>query len=188
MRFQNYPYSLRSVRADGVNFIVTGLPATLVGGPFPTRLWPNWSLLAHQGFSHVVCLASTEPETRYRPDAGNFSWLAKVSLKSPGEILDAVCHPPNGRLFPVTPNALDELMAIARQVLSVSWARQGVCVHCEYGIERTSLLIGTILILTGADPDETTRRFCIVHSEMGAASPQLATDLRSLFWKVALSK
>ena len=181
----------------GINFIILGFPCLLHGGAFPTRLWPVWAKEHDNGFRHIVCLASTEPERRYDPILAGIGWLAKVNLPSPEALALALrtneCRDDSTdseQLVNITPALvdMDEIKRIARLILHALIDGEGVWVHCEHGVERTSLMLGAVLVLSGEDPDETTRKLCVIHSEMGVSSSQLATDLRCLLRHIAKSK
>ena len=181
----------------GSHFIVLGFPGSLVGGAFPNRLWPVWTQEHDNGVRHIVCLASTEPECRYDPILAGIDWLAKVNLPSP-EAIALELRSKGGadnltvieRLVSHYPAIADieEIKRIARLILHALIDRKGVWVHCEQGVNRTSLMLGAVLVMSGEDPDETTRKLCMVHSKMGVASSQLAVDLRYLLRHIARSK
>jgi hypothetical protein len=179
------PFSLRPAKTAGLNYLVHGLPAPLAGAPFPTRLWPDWAELKRAGFRHIVCLASTTPENRYDPGVTGLTWLAKCDLQSPATYREA------GSLMPrqsdaASANAISEILVIARKVLAVLWAGEGVLIHCEFGIERTGMLVGVVLVLHGADPEEVAERLGVVLDSDGLEGPSFSATLRALLWDVAL--
>jgi protein tyrosine/serine phosphatase len=179
------PFSLHPATTAGLHYLVHGLPAPLAGAPFPTRLWPDWLELKRAGFRHIVCLASTTPENRYDPGVTGLTWLAKCDLQTSATYCEAApLMPLESRA--ASANAMDEIVAIARKVLSALWAGEGVLIHCEFGIERTGLLVGVVLVLHGADPKEVTDRLGVVLDSDGLEGPNFSATHRALFWHVAL--
>lgn len=179
------PFSIRPAKTAGLNYLVHGLPAPLAGAPFPTRLWPDWAEMKKAGFRHIVCLASTTPEARYDPGVTGLTWLAKCDLPSPAtyrEVAPLMPHEPSA----AGANAFDEALVIAKKVLSALWAGEGVFIHCEFGIERTGLLVGIVLVLHGADPKEVADRLGVVLDSDGPEGPSFSATLGALLRHVAL--
>lgn len=180
-----HAFSLRAANTQGLNYFVHGLPAPLAGAPFPTRLWPDWAELQRAGFKHIVCLASTTPENRYDPGVMGLTWLAKCSLPSPATCLDDA-QLVTGEPRATNGKATQEILTVARTVLSALWAGEGVLIHCEFGIERTGLLVGVVLVLNGADPDKVADKLGVVLDSDGLEGPTFAAILRAMLWHVAL--
>ena len=106
------------------------------------------------GIEHVVCLASTEPERRYDLWPHGLDWLAKVNCLGPIDLADALCPTDQSPTSTGSEFARQEaqrdwnvIQDIARRVLLSCLSGKGVLVHCEYGVERTGLLIALVLCL-----------------------------------------
>lgn len=117
--------------ADG--YEVGGLPARLLGVPFPSAAFFQEEPLA--GVHWVVCLSSEQPERRYDPTPLQF--LRRVRLDSPFSGQAAACS----AVADLATTISDELQA-----------GHGVVVHCDLGIERTGSVIGTVLARHGVAP------------------------------------
>lgn len=117
--------------ADG--YEVGGLPARLIGVPFPSTAFFQEEPLA--GIRWVVCLSSEQPERRYDPAPLQF--LRRVRLDSPFSGQAAACAA-----------VADLATAISLELR----AGHGVVVHCDMGIERTGSVIGTVLARQGVAP------------------------------------
>lgn len=154
------PFSVRSATEPGLHLRVEGFPAPLVGGPFPNRHQPDWQVLRRAEVRYLVCLASTQPEMRYDPLPAGMSWLVKADLPEIADLAEPVesnTHDlaDTGRGNEVAAktrrDSRAELLRIAHRILAVLWSGEGVMVHCEYGVERTGLLIALVLTLGGSD-------------------------------------
>lgn len=159
-------FTISTDSSPGVHLRVKGFPAPLVAGPFPNRHQPDWFVLQQAGIRHIVCLASTQPDLRYDPCMAGLSWLAKEDMPELADLME-----PGGaagiwqRAFEVASD--DEarkarrqdrakLLQIAQSVLAALWRGEGVFLHCEYGQERTGVLISLVLKLVCGDADEAT--------------------------------
>lgn len=154
------PFSVRSATEPGLHLRVEGFPAPLVGGPFPNRHQPDWQVLRRAEVRHLVCLASTQPEMRYDPLPHGVTWLVKADLPEIADLAEPIesnTHDlaDTGRENEVAAktrrDSRAELLRIAHRILAVLWSCEGVMVHCEYGVERTGLLIALVLTLGGSD-------------------------------------
>ena len=118
--------------ADG--YEVVGLPARLIGVPFPSRTFFEEENL--DGIRWVACLSSAEPERRYQvpPEIG---FIERRNFGSP----DAA-----------SPSELAEFARVAECIRQRLQAGDGVLVHCDQGISRTGTVVGTVLTLQGIAP------------------------------------
>lgn len=151
------PISVWSASEPGLHYIVRGLPGLLVAAPFPHRLQPDWDTLKRAGIAHVVCLASTKPECRYDLWPFGLDWLAKINCIGPMDMAwiltpsAALAERESGEYHEARDEWL-ELQRIAKKVWLSCLAGEGVLVHCEYGVERTGLLIALVLMLAEQEP------------------------------------
>jgi len=154
------------MRADtlGVHMWVSGFPASLIAGPFPNRHQPDFFTLNKAGIRHIVCLASTTPVLRYDPYPAGLSWLAMEDMPELADFVEPT-NLANFRLLAATGQSGDaafnnrkaarvSMNRIAQKVVATLWRNEGVFVHCEYGVERTGLLIALVLYLASDEPEE----------------------------------
>jgi hypothetical protein len=119
--------------ADG--YEVVGLPARLVGVPWPSREFFQEEDLA--GIGWVVCLDSDEPWQRYDPAPRRFLFHGRLGSPLAGDR-----------------GTVAALARVARLVDARLRDQEGVLIHCAMGIERTGALVGTVLALNGASPEQ----------------------------------
>ncbi len=166
MKLATHPFWVTSATEPGLHLRVHGFPAPLVGGPFPNRLQPDWLVLKKAGVRQIVCLAGAAPELRYDPYPAGLDWLAKEDMPELGEFMEpggaaallsrAFGHAPEDEAFNARRAARGEMRQIAQAVLAALWRGEGVFVHCEYGVERTGLLIALVLTLAGGEAPAVT--------------------------------
>jgi hypothetical protein len=113
---------------------VGGLPARLIGVPWPTRAFFREEKL--EGAEWIVCLDSEEPWRRYDPAPLRFLFHGKLDSPLSGER-----------------DAVGAMARVARLVDEQVRAGRGGVIHCALGIERTGALVGTVLALNGAAPE-----------------------------------
>ena len=113
---------------------MVGLPARLIGVPFPSRTFFEEENL--DGVRWIACLSSAEPERRYQvpPEIG---FIERRNFGSP----DAA-----------SPSELAEFARVAECIRQRLQAGDGVLVHCDQGISRTGTVVGTVLALQGIAP------------------------------------
>ncbi len=118
--------------ADG--YAVTGLPARLLGVPFPHPAFFAEEDLS--GVRWVACLAAAEPERRYALPGG-MGWLERRKFGAPET---------------AGPAEWAEFARVAGAVRERLRAGEGVVVHCDQGLSRTGTVVGTVLALEGMAP------------------------------------
>jgi hypothetical protein len=148
----------------GVHLQVFGFPAPLLAGPFPNRHQPDWFTLKKAGIRQIVCLASTTPDLRYDPYPGGLSWLAKVDMPEladylePGgpdvNLLRALGSFPEDAAYKSRKASRTTMKSIAKDVLAALYKQDGVFLHCQYGVERTGLLIALLLEMVSGDREQ----------------------------------
>ena len=187
--------SLHSSQIPGLLYTVEGLPGTMAVGHFPTKLWPDWNGLHQAGFRHIVCLASTTPEERYHPSMSGMEWLAKCDLCTSAKIQQALRTRQLDEPELTTEEAADynqmtaqfrEYVRLACKILSALWAGAGVVVHCDNGADRTGLLVGMVLVLSGVPSAEALSKVGFMLSQDGLLTPELGEALQSLLFKLEL--
>jgi hypothetical protein len=139
---------------------VGGLPARLVGVPWPSREFFQEEDLA--GIGWVVCLDSEEPWRRYDPAPRRFLVYEKLVSPLTGD-----------------PEAVAALARVARLVDARLRDQEGVLIHCALGIERTGAVVGTVLALNGISPDRAAERIAALVAEQqpGWTGPRFAAEL-----------
>ncbi len=154
----------------GAGYEVNGLHAALAGIPFPStefvaNLYPR--------FEWIVCLSTVEPEKRY--SSGKLQWLEKIKIKSPLTSEKA---------------ALVRCRDAAEQVHRKISAGEGVAIHCDMGIERTGLVIGTVLALHGFEVRNIAREIAAIINEQqpGWTGGTFATELAVAIGKCVASR
>jgi len=115
-------------------YAVTGLPARLLGVPFPHPAFFAEEDLS--GVRWVACLSSSEPERRYAVPAG-IGWLERCRFGGPES---------------AGPAEWAEFARVARAVRARLRAGEGVLVHCDQGLARTGTVVGSVLALEGIAP------------------------------------
>jgi Tyrosine phosphatase family len=144
--------------ADG--YEVAGLGARLLGVPFPNQAFFREENL--EGVNWVVCLDSEDAGRRYDPSPLRFLFCGKLDS-------------------PLTGNreAVVAVARVARFVDEQLLQGRGVLVHCALGIERTGALVGTVLALNGAAPEEIGERIASLIDELqpGWTGPRFAVEL-----------
>ena len=187
--------SLHSSQSPGLLYTVEGLPGTMAVGHFPTKLWPDWNVLHQAGFRHIVCLASTTPEERYHPSMSGLEWLAKCDLCTSANIQQALRTRQLDEPELTTEEAADynqmtaqfgEYVRLACKILSALWAGEGVMVHCDNGADRTGLLVGMVLVLSGVPSAEALSKVGFMLAQDGSLTKELGEALQSLLFKLEL--
>lgn len=118
--------------ADG--YAVTGLPARLLGVPFPHPAFFAAEDLT--GVRWIACLAAAEPERRYALPGG-IGWLERRKFSAPES---------------ASPAEWADFARIGGAVRARLRAGEGVLVHCDQGLSRTGTVVGTVLALEGMAP------------------------------------
>lgn len=186
-------FSLQTAQTPGLRYIVEGLPGSIAVGHFPAKIWPDWNGLHQVGFRHIVCLASTTPEERYHPGICDIRWLAKCDFPSPESLHQVLQYrkrhrheptlsPEHKAEFKLMTAHFDELQQIAHKMLSALWAGESVLVHCESGGDRSALLVGLVMVLSGTHSLEAVRLVCLGLNGADLLTKDLAEALYTLFF------
>jgi hypothetical protein len=154
--------------ADG--YEVVGLPARLIGVPFPSGTFFDEENL--DGIRWVACLSSAEPERRYQvpPEIG---FIERRNFGSPDS---------------ASPSELAEFARVAECIRQRLQAGDGVLVHCDQGISRTGTVIGTVLALQGIALGRAASAIAtIVNSQQPGwiDAPRFAAELSTLITRCA---
>jgi Tyrosine phosphatase family len=115
-----------------------GLPARLIGVPFPAQEFFRTESLG--GVRWIACLSSEEPRRRYDP--APLEVLCRLNLAGP---------------FMFSPTSVAAFSNTAQLVHKHLQKSEGVLIHCDMGIERTGTLFGVVLALYGIAPDIIAR-------------------------------
>lgn len=149
--------------SDG--YEVVGLPARLIGVPFPGRTFFEKEYV--DGIRWVACLSSTEPERRYKvpPEIG---FIERRNFGSPDL---------------ASPSELAEFARVADSIRQRLQAGEGVLVHCDQGISRTGTAVGTVLAMHGIEPARAASAIAtIVDSQQPGwiDAPRFAAELSAV--------
>lgn len=157
-------FKVETANTPGLHLRVLGFPAPLIAGPFPNRHQPDWFTLKKAGIRLIVCLASTTPDLRYDPYPAGLSWLAKEDMPELADCMElrhyayywlvATTGVAGDDAYKARKAARGSMKRIAQDVVAALWRNEGVFVHCEYGVERTGLLIALVLYLASNELEE----------------------------------
>ena len=129
----SYPLPPR-LEPVAAGYVVTGLPAPLLGVPFPTAAFFAEEDLA--GVRWIACLSAAEPERRYAVPA-EIGWLERRKFGGPES---------------AGPAEWAEFARVAAALHARLRAGEGVLVHCDQGLARTGTVVGAVLALEGFPP------------------------------------
>jgi len=138
-----------------------GLSARLVGVPFPTTEFFTKNQLT--GIRWIACLASENPERRYAIGSWPIDFILRAKLPDPKAGVEVI----------------KKLTQAALLIQARLKAREGVIVHCDMGIDRTSAVVGTVLALEGYAPEDCAQAITqmLIHQQPGWIGEEYVKDL-----------
>ena len=150
------------INSCDAGYEVLGLSARLVGVPFPTTEFFTRNQLT--GIRWIACLASENPERRYAIGSWPIDFVIRAKIPDP--IRAGV-------------DVIKKLTQAALLIQARLKVREGVIVHCDMGIDRTSAVVGTVLALEGYAPEDCAQAITqmLIQQQPGWIGEEYVKDL-----------